>query len=198
MVINDVRVDLILQKARTHSAWLDKPVDDALLRQVYDLAKLGLAAAYVNPLRVIFVKSGEAKERLKSTLSPGLVTETTAAPVTAILGLDTRAAEQVPDPFPPADARAWFQELPDHAREPLALRSTALQCVYLMLAARALGLDCGPNGRIRPREWTPSLFAGTTVKSDFLCNLGYGDTALLYPRYIGLTLTIVPHRMSGH
>jgi 3-hydroxypropanoate dehydrogenase len=182
MVINDVRMNLILRKARTHSAWLDKPVDDALLRQVYDLAKLGLAAAYVNPLRVVFVKSGAAKERLKTTLPPEIETETVAAPVTAILGLDTRAAGPVPDPFPPADARAWFEELPDHAREPLALRSTALQCVYLMLAARALGLDCGPMAGFDRAKVDAEFFAGTTVKSDFLCNLGYGDTALLYPR----------------
>jgi 3-hydroxypropanoate dehydrogenase len=182
MVMNDDGLDLIFRKARTNTAWLDKPVDDTLLRQVYDLAKMGPTSANMCPLRIIFVKSREAKERLKPALDPGNVDKTLAAPATAILGMDIHFYQQLPKLFPHADARAWFKDLPDNILEYIALRNSSLQGAYFMLAARALGLDCGPMSGFDNAKVDAAFFAGTTVKSNFLCNLGYGDAAKLYPR----------------
>jgi 3-hydroxypropanoate dehydrogenase len=180
--IPDDALDLIFRKARTHNAWLDRPVDDALLRQVYELAKMGPTSANMCPLRIVFVKSPEAKERLKPALDAGNVEKTMAAPVTAILGMDIRFYEQLPKLFPHADARAWFKDLPRDVLEYLALRNSSLQAAYYMLAARAMGLDCGPMSGFNNAKVDAEFFAGTTIKSNFLCNLGFGDPAKLYPR----------------
>jgi 3-hydroxypropanoate dehydrogenase len=134
-------LDLIFRKARTHTAWLDKPVEDALLRQVYDLAKLGPTSANMCPMRIVFVKSREAKERLKPALDGGNVDKTMAAPVTAIFGMDIHFFEQLPKLFPYADAKAWFKDLPGSVLESISLRNSSLQGAYFMLAARALGLE---------------------------------------------------------
>jgi 3-hydroxypropanoate dehydrogenase len=182
MVMHDDRLDVFLRKARTCTCWLDQPVDDALLRQVYDLAKLGPPAAHVCQTRIVFVKSRAAKERLRPTLDRGAAAEAMAAPVTAILGIDVRFPELLPEAFAGTDARAWFKDLPDDVLKSVALRSTSLQCVYLMLAARALGLDCGPQSGFDAARVDAEFFSGTTVKSDFMCNLGYGDGARLRPR----------------
>jgi 3-hydroxypropanoate dehydrogenase len=182
MVLNDEGLDLLFRMARTHNAWLDKPVDDALLRQVYDLARTGPTSANMCPLRVVFVKSPEAKERLRPALHPGNVEKTMAAPVTAILGMDVHFYEQLPKLFPHADARAWFKDLPDSVLEYIALRNSSLQGAYFLLAARALGLDCGPMSGFDNAKVDAEFFSGTTVKSNFLCNLGYGDPAKLFPR----------------
>ena len=175
-------LDLIFRKARTHNAWLDKPVQDALLRQVYDLAKMGPTSANMCPLRIVFVKSREAKERLKPALHPGNVDKTMAAPVTAILGMDVHFFEQLPKLFPHADAKAWFKDLPETVLEYTALRNSSLQGAYFMLAARALGLDCGPMSGFDNAKVDEAFSAGTTVKSNYLCNLGYGDASKLFPR----------------
>src|SRR5215831_7500967 len=114
-------LDLIFRKARTHSVWLDKPVDDALLRQVYDLAKLGPTSANMTPMRIVFVRSREAKERLKPALHAGNVDKTMAAPVTAIIGMEVHFYEQLPKLYPHADARAWFKDLPEDVLEYTAL-----------------------------------------------------------------------------
>ncbi len=182
MAMNDEGLDLVFRKARTHNVWLDKPVDDALLRQVYDLAKMGPTSANMSPLRIVFVKSREAKERLRPALAPGNVDKTLAAPVTAILGMDVRFYEQLPRLFPHTDARAWFKDLPDNVLEYMALRNSSLQGAYFMLAARALGLDCGPMSGFDNAKVDAEFFAGTTVKSNFLCNLGHGDPARVHPR----------------
>ena len=182
MVMNDEGLDRIFRKARTHNAWLDKPVDDALLRQVYDLAKMGPTSANMCPLRIVCVRSRAAKERLKPALDPGNVAKTMAAPITAILGMDVHFYEQLPKLFPHADAKAWFKDLPDSVLEYIALRNSSLQGAYFMLAARALGLDCGPMSGFDNAKVDAEFFAGTTVKSNFLCNLGYGDAAKLFPR----------------
>jgi 3-hydroxypropanoate dehydrogenase len=182
MVINDDGLDLIFRKARTYNAWLDRPVDDALLRQVYDLARMGATSANMCPMRIVFVKSRAAKERLKPALEAGNVAKTLAAPVTAILGMEIQFYEQLPKLFPHADARAWFKDLPNDVLEYMALRNSSLQGAYFMLAARALGLDCGPMSGFVNAKVDAEFFAGTTVKSNFLCNLGYGDAAKLYPR----------------
>ena len=182
MVLNDEGLDLLFRMARTHNAWLDKPVDDALLRQVYDLARMGPTSANMCPLRVVFVKSPGAKERLRPALHPGNVEKTMAAPVTAILGMEVHFYEQLPKLFPHADARAWFKDLPDSVLEHIALRNSSLQGAYFLLAARALGLDCGPMSGFDNAKVDAEFFAGTTVKSNFLCNLGHGDASKLFPR----------------
>ena len=181
-VISDDGLDLIYRKARTHSAWLDRPVDDALLRQVYDLARMGPTSANMCPMRIVFVKSKEAKEKLKPALDAGNVDKTMKAPVTAVIGMDVRFYEQLPRLFPHADAKAWFKDLPENVLEYIALRNSSLQGAYFMLAARSLGLDCGPMSGFDNAKVDAAFFAGTTVKSNFLCNLGYGDASKLYPR----------------
>ncbi len=181
-VLSSEDLDLIFRQARTHSVWLDKRVDDALLQQVYDLAKMGPTSANMCPMRIIFVKSHEAKERLKPALDAGNVDKTMKAPVTAIIGMDIRFYEELPKLFPHADAKSWFKDLPENVLETIALRNSSLQGAYFMLAARALGLDCGPMSGFDNAKVDEAFFAGTTVKSNFLCNLGHGDARKLYPR----------------
>ena len=180
--VNDEALDLLYHAARTHSNWLDEPVDDALLRRVYDLAKLGPTSANMCPLRIVFVKSPAAKDRLKPCLDAGNVEKTMRAPVTAILGMDVHFYEKLPKLFPHADARAWFKDLPENVLEYIALRNSSLQGAYFILAARALGLDCGPMSGFNNQMVDAAFFAGTTIKSNFLCNLGHGDASKLYPR----------------
>jgi 3-hydroxypropanoate dehydrogenase len=153
--------DLVFRIARSHSNWLDKPVDDALLRQVYDLTKMGPTSANMCPLRIIFVRSREAKERLKPALDAGNVQKVMSAPVTAILGMDIHFYEKLPQLFPHADARSWFKDLPKQALEYTALRNSSLQGAYFMLAARSLGLDCGPMSGFNNAKVDAEFFAGT-------------------------------------
>jgi 3-hydroxypropanoate dehydrogenase len=181
-VLNDDSLDLIYRKARTHTVWLDMPVEDALLRQVYDLARMGPTSANMCPMRIVFVKSKEAKEKLKPALDPGNVDKTMKAPATAIIGMDVHFYEQLPKLFPHVDAKAWFKDLPDNVLEYTALRNSSLQGAYFMLAARALGLDCGPMSGFNNAKVDEAFFAGTTIKSNFLCNLGHGDVSKLHPR----------------
>ena len=175
-------LDLVFREARTLTACLPRPVDDALLRQVYDLAKLGPTSANMCPMRVTFVKSKEAKEKLKPTLDAGNVDKTMAAPATAIVAMDIRFFEQLPKLYPFADAKAWFKDLPETTLEYMALRNSSLQGAYLMLAARSLGLDCGPMSGFNNAKVDEAFFAGTTIKSNFLCNLDHGDASKLHPR----------------
>ena len=180
--LSDESLDLILRKARTHSDWLDKPVDDALLAQVYDLAKMGPTSANMCPMRLVFVKSKAAKEKLKPALSPPNVDKSMKAPATAIIAMDVHFYEKLPELFPHVDAKAWFKDMPEGALEVQALRNGSLQGAYFMLAARSLGLDCGPMSGFDNAKVDAAFFAGTTVKSNFLCNLGHGDAAKLHPR----------------
>ena len=186
-VMSSEDLDLIFRNARTHNGWLEKPVDDALLQQVYDLAKMGPTSANMCPMRIIFVKSPEAKERLKPALSPTNVDKTMKAPVTAIIGMEIHFYEKLPQLFPHVDAKSWFKDLPADVLEYTALRNSSLQGAYFMLAARALGLDCGPMSGFDNAKVDAAFFAGTTVKSNFLCNLGYGDASKLFPRSPRLT-----------
>ncbi len=181
-LVNDEALDVLFRQARTHSAWLDRPVDDALLQQVYDLAKMGPTSANMCPLRVVFVKSKEAKEKLKPCLDAGNVDKTMSAPITALLGMDVHFFDALPKLFPHVDAKAWFKDLPENVLETIALRNSSLQGAYFMLAARALGLDCGPMSGFDNKKADAVFFAGTTVKSNFLCNLGHGDASKLQPR----------------
>jgi len=181
-VLSSEDLDLIFRKARTHNVWLDKPVDDALLKQVYELARMGPTSANMCPMRIIFVKSKEAKERLKPALDKGNVDKTMKAPATAIIGMDVHFYEKLPQLFPHADAKVWFKDLPENVLEYIALRNGSLQGAYFMLAARALGLDCGPMSGFDNAKVDTAFFAGTTIKSNFLCNLGHGDASKLHPR----------------
>jgi len=180
--LSDESLDLIFREARTHSDWLDKPVDDVLLAQVYDLTKMGPTSANMCPMRVIFVKSKAAKEKLRPALSPPNVDKTMTAPVTAIIAMDVHFYEKLPELFPHVDAKAWFKDLPENVLEYMALRNGSLQGAYFMLAARSLGLDCGPMSGFDNAKVDAAFFAGTTVKSNFLCNLGHGDATKLHPR----------------
>ena len=154
---------------------------DALLRQIIDYVKWDPTSANCSPARFIFVKTPEAKARLKPHLSPGNVEKTMAAPATAIIGYDLKFYEYLPRLYPPADAKSWFAGKKDHA-DTTAFRNGSLQGGYFILAARALGLDCGPMSGFNNAGVDAEFFAGTEIKSNFLCNLGYGDPEGVYPR----------------
>jgi 3-hydroxypropanoate dehydrogenase len=185
--VNSEGLDIVFRNARTHTVWLNKPVEDAVLKEVYELAKMGPTSANMCPMRMVFVKTREAKEKLKPALDAGNVDKTMKAPVTAIIGMDIHFFEQLPKLFPHADARAWFKDLPANILEYMALRNGSLQGAYFMLAARSLGLDCGPMSGFNNAKVDEAFFAGTTIKSNFLCNLGYGDASMLHPRSPRLT-----------
>lgn len=179
--LNEAALAQLFLEARTHSAWQDKPVPDAVLVQVVELMKMGPTSANCSPARIVFVQSAEAKARLKPLLSEGNREKTMKAPVTAIIGYDLDFYERLPFLFPHTDARSWFAGKPEHIRE-TAFRNGTLQGAYLILAARALGLDCGPMSGFDAAKVTAEFFAGTNVKANFLCNLGYGDGSQLNPR----------------
>jgi 3-hydroxypropanoate dehydrogenase len=174
-------LDLIFLNARTHSYWLPKPVPDELLRQAYDLAKIGPTSANMCPMRLLFIKSKEAKERLRPTLSAGNVDKTMAAPVTAIIAYDLEFYEFLPKLFPQADAKSWFAGQPELIQAS-AFRNGSLQGAYFMLACRALGLDLGPMSGFDNAKVDAEFFAKSSYKSNFLCNIGYGDGSKLHPR----------------
>jgi 3-hydroxypropanoate dehydrogenase len=188
--LSDDALDVHFRKARTHNVWLDKPVSDDLLRRLYEVMKYGPTSANSNPMRILFLRTPEAKQRLLPALSPGNVEKTKQAPVTAVIGFDLEFYEQLPRLFPnnPA-AGAPFSKSPQLA-ETAAFRNGSLQGGYFILAARALGLDCGPMSGFDNAKVDAEFFSETAgnpptfrrVKSNFLCNLGYGDASKLFPR----------------
>lgn len=167
--------------ARTHNGWLDREVPDSLLELAVDYAKWGPTSANCSPMRVVFVRSPEAKARLAPALSPGNHDKTMAAPATAIVGYDLDFPEHLPFLYPAADARAWFVGNDALIRD-TAFRNGSLQGAYLILALRAVGLDTGSMSGFDNAKVDAEFFAGTKIKSNFLINVGYGDTAKLYPR----------------
>ena len=175
-------LDQIFREARTYNAFLPREVSAAQLRAMYDLAKMAPTSANCSPARIVFVKSQEAKARLAPTLSEGNRAKTLAAPVTAIVATDHAFYEHLPKLFPHADARSWFAG--DQAlSEITAFRNGTLQGAYLIIAARALGLDCGPMSGFDNARVDAVFFANTTFKSNFLINIGYGDASRdLFPR----------------
>jgi len=181
MTLSDAALDQLFREARTHNDWQPKAVDDAVLSQLIELTLLGPTSANSSPARFVFVKSPEAKEKLRPALSPGNLDKTMAAPVTAIVGMDMAFYEHLPKLFPHADARSWFAGN-DKAIADTAFRNSTLQGGYLIVAARALGLDTGPMSGFDAAKVDQAFFAGTTVKSNFLINLGYGDPAKLFAR----------------
>jgi 3-hydroxypropanoate dehydrogenase len=194
--LNDEALDQLFRAARTYNAWLDKPVSVELLRQLYDLMKWGPTSANLSPARILFLRTPEAKERLRPALAPGNVEKTMAAPVTAIIAYDERFFEAAPRLFPQNPGiRDYFVNFPELV-ESHAFRNGSLQGGYFILAARSLGLDCGPmsgfdNAKV-DAEFFPvpaaledsatEVMPASRIKSNFLCNLGYGDPAGLYPR----------------
>jgi 3-hydroxypropanoate dehydrogenase len=179
--VNDEDLDVIFRKARTQNKWLDKPVSPALLMAVYDLMRWGPTSANMSPARISFVMSKEAKERLKPFLSEGNREKAISAPVTAIIGYDVNFAERLPKLFPHApDAKNWFQD--PAIAQVHAFRNGSLQGAYFIIAARALGLDCGPMSGFDNAGVDREFFPNSTIRSNFLCSVGYGDPAGLFPR----------------
>ncbi|MFY9511855.1 MAG: malonic semialdehyde reductase [Rubrivivax sp.] len=171
----------LFTEARTQNGYLDTPVSDAQLRQLYELLKWGPTAANSSPARFAFVRTPEAKARLLACVSPGNVAKVTEAPVTVIVGMDLEFHEQLPKLFPHADARSWFAGKPD-AIQASAFRNSSLQGGYLILAARALGLDCGPMSGFNAEKMDATFWAGTAVKTNFICTLGQGNPDKVYQR----------------
>jgi len=195
-VLADEALDQLFREARTYSAWLDKPVTDDTLQRLYDLLKWGPTSANATPARFMFLRSREAKERIRPTLAPGNVEKTMAAPVTVIVAYDLLFYHKLPKLWPHNPAmRNLFADNPQLV-ETTAKRNSSLQGAYLIIAARALGLDCGPmsgfdNARLDEEFFgagkecegcEQEFFPTGHVKSNFLCNLGYGDPSGLYPR----------------
>lgn len=168
--------------ARTHNVWQDRPISDELLHALYEQVKWGPTSANCSPARFVFVKSPEAKAKLDAAMDAGNREKTFKAPVTVIVGADYAFYEKLPQLFPhqPA-ARSWFEGKPA-AIEAAAFRNSSLQGAYLILAARALGLDCGPMSGFNQQLVNETFFAGTAIKANFLINLGYGDPAGVFPR----------------
>jgi len=184
--LSEAGKDLLFREARTHKYWQDKPVGEDLLRAVWDLARMGPTSANCSPMRVVFVTSPEGKEKLRPALMEGNVTKTMTAPATAIIAHDLEFYEKLPELFSAADARSWFAGKPKFIQE-TAFRNGSLQGAYFIVAARALGLDCGPMSGFDNAKVDAAFFPEGTWKSNFLCNLGYGDASKLPPRDRRLT-----------
>jgi len=179
--LDHAALDQLFRKARSYNRWTRGEVSDEQLEALYELFKFGPTSANCCPARFVFVKSPEARARLVRCVNPGNVTKVEQAPVTVIVGMDLEFYERVPELFPHnPGAREWFVE-PESARVN-ALRNGSLQGAYLILAARALGLDCGPMSGFDNARVDAEFFAGTTVRSNFLCALGHGTTEKLHPR----------------
>lgn len=181
MTLDPPDLDTIFRDARTFNHFLDRPVDDATLRAIYDLMKWGPTSANSSPARFVFVRSPQAKRKLGPTLSPGNHDKTMAAPCTVIVAYDLEFYERLDVLFPHTDARSWFAGDPA-VIQATAFRGSTLQGAYFIVAARALGLDCGPMSGFDNARLDEAFFAGTPVRSNFLINLGWGDRARLHPR----------------
>lgn len=180
-MLTQENLSTLFTAARTHNEWHNKPVTDAQLQQIYDLMKWGATSANCSPARLVFVKSETEKNKLVACMGSGNQEKTRAAPVTVIIGMDLAFYEKLPQLFPHTDARSWFagnQALIDAT----AFRNSSLQGAYLMLAARALGLDCGPMSGFDAEKINAAFFAGTEVKVNFVCSIGYGVAEKLFPR----------------
>lgn len=179
--ISQSACDTLFSHARTHGSWLDKPVSDGLLQEIYALMKMGPTSANCSPARIVFVRTPEGKEKLRPTLSSGNVDKTLRAPVTAIVAWDSAFYDRLPALFPHGDARSWFTSSPQLAEE-TAFRNSSLQAAYLIFACRALGLDTGPMSGFDREKVDAAFFAESGWKSNLLINIGYGDETKLYDR----------------
>ena len=184
MTLSAEDMDLIFRAARTQNGWQAKPVSDEQLHQLYDLIKWAPTTMNTSPARILFLRSREAKDRLKPALSPGNVDKTMAAPVTAVIGYDTQFYELLPKLFPHnQNARGIFAGDDKRAHvETTAFRNGSMQGGYFIIAARSIGLDCGPMSGFNNAKVDAEFFGGTGIKSNILCNLGYGDASKVMPR----------------
>lgn len=180
-IIDDAGLDLVFRTARTQNSWQPKDVAEELLRRVYDLAKMGPTSANCCPARFVFVTTKDGKERLKPALAAGNVDKTMSAPVTVIIGYDTKFYDLLPELFPHADMKPMFASNVSVAQE-TAFRNGSLQGGYLMIAARSLGLDCGPMSGFDPTKVNNEFWPDGRIKANFLCNIGYGDDQGVHDR----------------
>lgn len=174
--LTDQGFDVIFRGARTANGWRDQPVGDDLLKKIYDDMKWGPTSANSSPLRILFLRTKEAKERLKPFLMEGNIDKVMTSPVTAILAYDTRFHEHLPFLFPHTDAKSWFEGKPAHI-ETTAFRNSSLQGAYFIIAARAHGLDCGPMSGFDNTKVDQEFFPDGRFKSNFICAIGYADTS---------------------
>ena len=181
MIPTTVTTAQLFTEARTQNGYLDQPVPDERLRELFDLLKWGPTSANSSPARFVFVRSAEARARLLDCMSPGNQQKVREAPVTVIIGMDMAFHEQLPKLFPHTDARSWFAGKPELIAT-TAMRNSSLQGGYLILAARALGLDCGPMSGFDAEKMDAAFWAGTPVRTNFVSTLGTGDPARLMPR----------------
>ncbi len=179
--ISALDIETLFTEAHTHKVWLPKPVDTALLERAYDLAKMCPTSANSNPMRVTFVKSDEAKEKLKPCLAAGNVAQVAGAPVTAIVAMDMEFYEKLPKLYPHVDAKSWFAGNSQVIHD-TAFRNSSLQGAYFLLALRSVGLDTGAISGFDNAAVDAAFFAGTSIKSNFIINIGYGDASKLHPR----------------
>jgi len=179
--LNDLALDQLFRTARSYNAFSGEVSDDTL-HQLYALLKFGPTEANTTPARIVFVKSAEAKALLEPALSEGNHDKTMAAPCVAIVGYDMRFYDKLPVLFPHTDAKSWFDQRSEENLAWVAMRSSSLQVAYLILAARALGLDCGPMSGFDNAKVDAAFFAGTNIRCSVLVNLGIGDPASIFPR----------------
>ena len=179
--LDTAALDLLFENARTHSVWQDRTVSEIVLRRLFDLMKMAPTSMNISPARIIFVKTEQGKEKLKPALVSGNVEKTMTAPVCAIIGHDLDCWKQLPKLFPYKDMTSLFSNNPDFVLS-TAFRNCSMQGAYLIMAARALGLDCGPMSGFDNDLIDKEFFPGTAVKSNFLCNIGYGRKKKLSDR----------------
>mgnify|MGYP000913295608 FL=1 len=180
-LLSDRDLDLILRSARTHNDWSDRAVSDVQLRAIYDLMRMGPTSANCSPARIVFAKSQEAREKLAACASGTNGAKILQAPVTAIIGMDMKFYDQLPKLFPHTDARAWFTSNEALVRE-TAFRNSSLQGAYFIIAARAIGLNCGPMSGFDKAKVDAAFFAGTGIETNFICSIGYGTEKNLFAR----------------
>lgn len=173
--------DLLFTHARTFNHWTDRPVTDAQIAALYDLVRLGPTSANCAPARFCFIRTPEGKARLAPALSKGNLDKTMTAPVTVLVGTDAAFYDKLPELFPHTDARPWFTSSPEFAQE-TAFRNSSLQGGYLIMAARAMGLDCGPLSGFDGKAVDAAFFAGTAIRTNFIVNIGYGDPSGTHDR----------------
>lgn len=180
-MLDDKSLDLLFRTARTQNGWLPKPVTDAQIRAIYDIVKMGPTSANSQPARFVFIRTKEGKEKLRPALSEGNTAKTMEAPVTVLVAYDTQFYENLPRQFPHnQDAINWFKGTP--AAAPTAVRNGTLQGAYLIIAARALGLDIGAMSGFNNALVDETFFPDGRFKSNFLCNIGYGDPTKIFAR----------------
>jgi 3-hydroxypropanoate dehydrogenase len=180
-MLTDDALDTLFRKARSHNSWLDQDISEDQINQIYELMKFGPTAANTCPARLTFVKSAEAKDRLRSHLDEGNIEKSMSAPAVAIISYDTEFYEKLAYLFPHTDAKSWYEGKPEKITAVGSMNAT-LQGSYFMMAARSVGLDCGPMGGFNAETLDQEFFPDGKTKSIFICGIGYGDSTQIFPR----------------